>query len=222
MNLCFIEMARLKSGPQSTQQRAVALKLQKQLTAKRSSQNSSANTLNVTQISSTASSVPPVSRNGTGKEIGVKGEAKRFEAEPDSDSEEDRSKVEYTARDGVIRKRFRPCLRALREITYFQNQSSTTIPKAAFARLAREVLCDLRPRKELKWTIGSLLGLQVRKLVCIFYFYKKFRSQEGAECFLVNMMENANIAAIHGKRVTIMPRDMDLVGRIRKRAGFFY
>lgn len=39
--------------------------------------------------------------------------------------------------------------------------------------------------------------------------------QEAAEAQLVGLFEDANICAIHGKRVTIMPKDLQLARRIR-------
>lgn len=39
--------------------------------------------------------------------------------------------------------------------------------------------------------------------------------QEAAEAFLVHLFEDTNLCAIHGKRVTIMPKDMELAKRIR-------
>jgi histone H3 len=39
--------------------------------------------------------------------------------------------------------------------------------------------------------------------------------QEAAEAFLIEFMEATNECAIHAKRVTIMPKDMQLVRRIR-------
>ena len=42
--------------------------------------------------------------------------------------------------------------------------------------------------------------------------------QEAAEAHLVGLMEDANLCAIHGKRVTIMPKDMQLARRIRGQA----
>jgi len=39
--------------------------------------------------------------------------------------------------------------------------------------------------------------------------------QEAAEAFLVSLFEDANLCAIHGKRVTVMPRDFQLARRIR-------
>jgi len=39
--------------------------------------------------------------------------------------------------------------------------------------------------------------------------------QEAAEAFLVGLFEDANLCAIHGKRVTVFPKDMELARRIR-------
>jgi len=39
--------------------------------------------------------------------------------------------------------------------------------------------------------------------------------QEAAESYLTALFEDTQLAAIHGKRVTIMPRDMQIVRRIR-------
>ena len=39
--------------------------------------------------------------------------------------------------------------------------------------------------------------------------------QEAAECFLVSLFEDANLCAIHARRVTIMTKDIQLARRIR-------
>ena len=39
--------------------------------------------------------------------------------------------------------------------------------------------------------------------------------QEAAEAFLVCLFEDTNLCAIHAKRVTIMPKDIQLARRIR-------
>ena len=39
--------------------------------------------------------------------------------------------------------------------------------------------------------------------------------QEAAETYLVDLFEGTNLAAIHAKRVTIMPKDIQLARRIR-------
>lgn len=39
--------------------------------------------------------------------------------------------------------------------------------------------------------------------------------QEAAEAYLVSLFEDTNLCAIHAKRVTIMPKDIQLARRIR-------
>jgi histone H3 len=39
--------------------------------------------------------------------------------------------------------------------------------------------------------------------------------QEAAEAYLVGVFEDTNLCAIHAKRVTIQPKDMQLARRIR-------
>ena len=39
--------------------------------------------------------------------------------------------------------------------------------------------------------------------------------QEAAEAHLVSLFEDANLRAIHAKRVAIMPKDMQLARRVR-------
>ena len=39
--------------------------------------------------------------------------------------------------------------------------------------------------------------------------------QEASEAYLVGLMEDTNLAAIHAKLVTIMPKDIQLARRIR-------
>jgi histone H3 len=49
-----------------------------------------------------------------------------------------------------------------------------------------------------RWTAQALLAIQ-----------------EGTEDFMVHLMEDTNLCAIHSRRVTIMPKDMQLARRIR-------
>ena len=39
--------------------------------------------------------------------------------------------------------------------------------------------------------------------------------QEASEAYLVRLFEDMNLCAIHAKRVTIMPKDIQLARRIR-------
>ena len=43
--------------------------------------------------------------------------------------------------------------------------------------------------------------------------------QEAAEAFACGLFEDANVCAIHARRVTIMPRDVQLARRLRGAAG---
>ena len=43
--------------------------------------------------------------------------------------------------------------------------------------------------------------------------------QEATEALIVRMMEDSNTAAIHAGRVTVMPKDMELVRRLRASCG---
>ena len=42
-----------------------------------------------------------------------------------------------------------------------------------------------------------------------------FVFQEASEAYLVGLFEDTNLCAIHAKRVTIMPKDIQLARRIR-------
>lgn len=42
-----------------------------------------------------------------------------------------------------------------------------------------------------------------------------FCLQEASEAYLVGLFEDTNLCAIHAKRVTIMPKDIQLARRIR-------
>ena len=66
--------------------------------------------------------------------------------------------------------------------------------------------------KSFRIQIGALSALQV-------LIFKRplglFALQEGAEAYLVGLFEDTNLCATHAKRVTIMPKDMQLAMRIR-------
>ena len=61
-----------------------------------------------------------------------------------------------------------------------------------------------------------------RKCVCalhtllyLFTFSAVVALQEASEAYLVGLFEDTNLCAIHAKRVTIMPKDIQLARRIR-------
>ncbi|KAL4447997.1 hypothetical protein ABPG75_005216 [Micractinium tetrahymenae] len=93
--------------------------------------------------------------------------------------------------------RFRPGTVALREIRKYQRSTALLIRKAPFARLAREITNNVAP-EPFRWTVEAMMALQ-----------------EATEDFIVHLLEDCNLCAIHAKRVTIMPKDMQLARRIR-------
>ena len=99
---------------------------------------------------------------------------------------------------GVQRKphRYRPGTVALREIRKFQKSTNLLIRKLPFQRLVREIAQDFK----------NDLRFQSQAILCL---------QEAAEAYLVSLFEDANLCAIHAKRVTMMPKDIQLARRIR-------
>ena len=94
--------------------------------------------------------------------------------------------------------RYRPGTVALREIRRYQKSTDLLIRKLPFQRLCREIAQNFK--SELRFQGSSLHALQ-----------------EAAEAYLVGLDEDANLCAIHAKRVTIMPKDIQLARRIRSK-----
>ena len=94
--------------------------------------------------------------------------------------------------------RYRPGVVALREIRKYQKGTDLLVRKLPFQRLVREITVDITGDPGMRFQSAALLALQ-----------------EAAEAYLVQLFEDTNLAAIHGKRVTIMPKDMALARRIR-------
>ena len=86
---------------------------------------------------------------------------------------------------------------ALKEIRYFQKTVHTLIPRLPFSRLVREILQRERT---------SVFHIQATALEAL---------QEATESFLVRFLEDSNLCAIHAKRVTVQPKDMHLVCRLK-------
>ena len=85
---------------------------------------------------------------------------------------------------------------ALREIRKYQKSTELLIRKLPFQRLVREIAQDFKT--DLRFQSCAILALQ-----------------EASEAYLVGLFEDTNLCAIHAKRVTIMPKDVQLARRIR-------
>jgi len=92
--------------------------------------------------------------------------------------------------------KYRPGTVALREIRRYQKSTELLIRKLPFARLVREIAQNFR--SDLRFQRSAIMALQ-----------------EAAEAYLVGLLEDTNLCAIHAKRVTIMPKDVQLSRRIR-------
>ena len=97
--------------------------------------------------------------------------------------------------------RYRPGTVALREIRKYQKTTTLLIRKYPFQRLVREIAQVHRP--DLRFQSAAEMALQ-----------------EASEAYLVRLFEDTNLCAIHAKRVTIMPKDMQLAKRIGGRDQF--
>ncbi len=92
--------------------------------------------------------------------------------------------------------RFKPGTVALREIRKYQKSTELLIRKLPFQRIVRDIASDYK--SDLRFQATAVLALQ-----------------EASEAYLVGVFEDTNLCAIHAKRVTIMPKDMQLAKRIR-------
>ena len=107
-------------------------------------------------------------------------------------------KREYAKRQGVSEKkrRYRPGALALAEIRKYQKSTQSLIPKLPFRRLVREIAQNEKQDIRMQETAFEAL-------------------QEAAETYLVRLLDDANLCALHARRITLMPRDIQLARRIR-------
>ena len=56
---------------------------------------------------------------------------------------------------------------------------------------------------------------QISVSIVTYLYVLFFPFQEASEAYLVGLFEDTNLCAIHAKRVTIMPKDIQLARRIR-------
>ncbi|XP_008059561.1 histone H3.3C-like [Carlito syrichta] len=90
---------------------------------------------------------------------------------------------------------YRPGTVALREIRYFQKSTELLICKLPFQRLVREIAQNFKT--DLRFQSAAIGALQ-----------------EAIEAYLVGIFDTS-LCAIHAKRVTIMPKDIQLARSIR-------
>jgi histone H3 len=93
--------------------------------------------------------------------------------------------------------RYRPGTKALMEIRKYQKSTNLLIARMPFQRLVREIIQSVS---------SQVLRVRMSAVEAL---------HEAAEAFIVGLFEDANLCAIHAKRVTIMVKDIVLARRIR-------
>ena len=96
------------------------------------------------------------------------------------------------------KRRYRPGALALKEIRRYQKDTKCLIPKRPFYRLVKEITQEYLRKPEIRYQQAALEGLQ-----------------EATEYYLVGLLDDANLCAIHARRITLMPKDILLAQRIR-------
>ena len=111
---------------------------------------------------------------------------------------EQKKKIHEARMQGRLVKphRYRVGTAALKDIRHFQKTTALLIRKLPFQRLVREIAQDYK----------TDLRFQSAAVLCL---------QEAAEAYLVGLFEDTNLCAIHAKRVTIMPKDIQLARQIQ-------
>ena len=92
---------------------------------------------------------------------------------------------------------FQPGTKALMEVRRFQKSTEMLVPKRSFFQMVKETL-----QKERSW-------MKVQASI-------KMAFHEATEAYLVHLFGDSNVCTIHPKRVTIMPKDIQLARHIKR------
>ena len=84
----------------------------------------------------------------------------------------------------------------MKEIKKYQSGTEMLIRRLPFQRVVKEIVQKVQD--DLRLQLTAILALQ-----------------EVGEMFLVGLLEQSNLCALHAKRATIMPKDIQLVRCIR-------
>lgn len=95
-----------------------------------------------------------------------------------------------------------PGTMALREIQKYQKSTELTIPHAPFTRLIKDIANDVINHGHFQ--NGARMHTYAKKAI-----------QEAIEYYTIKLLEDALLNAIHGKRITVEPKDIQLALRVR-------
>lgn len=99
-------------------------------------------------------------------------------------------------RSKPAKSKFRPRT-ALQEIKYYQKTTNNLIAKRPFQRVVQEIIEAVPGGRGYRIQTGALQALQ-----------------QAAEGYLTELFDLSNLASCHGKRVTLMVKDMKLIARV--------
>ena len=97
----------------------------------------------------------------------------------------------------IKKRHYQPGTFALREIRRNQKSTDLLIKREPFIRLVKEILHRKLGKTEIRMQCIAVEALQ-----------------EAAEDYITNLFDDANLCALHTKRITLQPKDMQLVMRI--------
>ena len=98
----------------------------------------------------------------------------------------------------IKKRHYWPGTLALRDIKRYQKSTDLLIRKASFIRLVKEILHGKLGRTEIRIQCIAVEALQ-----------------EAAEYYITNLFDDTNLCALHAKRITLQPKDMQLAMKIR-------
>ena len=123
--------------------------------------------------------------------------SKKSELKPKKSGSKKAKKFEGSGSSGVKKPfKYLPGTVALRDIRRYQKGTELLLRKLPFQRLVREIAAQAK--EGLRFQASAVLAMQ-----------------EATEAHMVNLFADTCLCAIHGGRVTIMPRDIQLARRLR-------
>ena len=91
--------------------------------------------------------------------------------------------------------RFRPGSKAIREIKQYQRSTNLLLRKLPFQRVVRSIA--KKYKADVRFQVSALDAIQ-----------------EAAEAYLLNLFQDAVLCTVHAKRVTLLPKDLQLARRL--------
>ncbi|CAL2052542.1 unnamed protein product [Caenorhabditis brenneri] len=105
--------------------------------------------------------------------------------------------VKKNTQGPVKKQRFRPGATALRDIRQYEQSTEPIIRKMPFRRIIQEIAHT---------NFNTMIKYQALAVDLL---------RQAAEEYITSLFEDANLCAHHAKRVTVMPKDLQLASRIR-------